>query len=81
VNQILGIEGIKMAVFFSEKDGKIKISFRSKGDYFVNELANTHFSGGGHAYASGGISEDGLEATIKKFVTNVANFIPKKANH
>lgn len=81
VNQILGIEGIKMAVFFSEKDGKIKISFRSKGDYFVNELANAHFSGGGHAYASGGISEDGLEATIKKFVTNVANFIPKKTNH
>lgn len=81
VNQILGIDGIKMAVFFAEKDGKIKISFRSKGEYFVNELANTHFSGGGHAYASGGISDESLEATIEKFVTNVPNFIPKLANH
>jgi len=76
VNQILGIQGIKMAVFFAEKEGKIKMSFRSKGDYVVNELASTHFSGGGHAYASGGISEESMEATIAKFVTNVKDFIP-----
>lgn len=76
VNQILGIQGIKMAAFFAEKDGKVKISFRSKGAYVVNQLANAHFSGGGHAYASGGISEDSLEATIAKFVTKVVDFIP-----
>lgn len=76
VNQILSIQGIKMAVFFAEKDGKIKISFRSKGDYFVNELANAHFSGGGHAYASGGVSTDDMISTIDRFVTNVKNFIP-----
>jgi bifunctional oligoribonuclease and PAP phosphatase NrnA len=77
VNQILGIQGIKMAVLFVEKEGKVKISFRSKGDYFVNELANTHFEGGGHAYASGGISSDNLEKTTEKFVTFVKDFIPK----
>lgn len=77
VNQILGIQGIKMAVLFVEKDGKVKISFRSKGDYIVNELANTHFSGGGHAYASGGISTESLEKTVEKFVTFVKDFIPK----
>ncbi len=76
VNQILGIQGIKMAVFFAEKEGKIKMSFRSKGDYFVNELAAAHFNGGGHAYASGGVSEESMEATINKFVTNVKDFIP-----
>lgn len=76
VNQILGIQGIKMAVFFAEKDGKVKISFRSKGGYVVNQLANDHFEGGGHAYASGGISFVSLDETIAKFVTNVKNYIP-----
>ncbi|TSJ48230.1 DHH family phosphoesterase [Fluviicola chungangensis] len=77
VNQILGIQGIKMAVLFVEKDGKVKISFRAKGDYFVNLLAKTHFEGGGHAYASGGISSESLEKTVGKFVTFVKDFIPK----
>ena len=77
VNQVLGIQGIQMAAFFAEKEGKVKISFRSKGDYFVNELSSTHFEGGGHAYASGGISSDSLEETINRFVTNVNKFIPQ----
>lgn len=77
VNQVLGIQGIEMAVLFVEKDGKVKISFRSKGDYFVNVLAKTHFEGGGHAYASGGISSLSLEETVEKFVTNVKDFIPR----
>lgn len=77
VNQILGIQGIKMAVLFVEKDGKVKISFRAKGNYFVNELAKTHFDGGGHAYASGGVSAESLEKTVGKFVTFVKDFIPK----
>lgn len=76
VNQILGINGIKMAVFFSEKEGKIKISFRSKGDYKVNVLASTHFNGGGHGYASGGASDLSMAETIEKFVTKVKDFIP-----
>lgn len=75
VNQILGISGIKMAVLFTEKSGQIKISFRAKDDYHVNELARTHFEGGGHAYASGGISNLSMEETIAKFVTVVKNFI------
>ena len=39
VNYGLSIEGIKMAVLFSERDGIIKISFRSKGEYSVKDLA------------------------------------------
>ena len=44
---------------------------------FVNELAKTHFDGGGHAYASGGVSAETLQKTIEKFVTFVKDFIPK----
>lgn len=76
VNQVLGVQGIKMAVLFMEKDGKIKISFRSKGDYTVNALAAKYFNGGGHAYASGGISDESLELTVQKFVTIVKEFVP-----
>lgn len=67
VNVALSIEGVKIAVFFAEKDGQIKISFRSKGDYFVNVLAMENFAGGGHKYASGGISYNSMEDTIALF--------------
>ncbi len=77
VNQILSVSGIQMAVLFTEKDGKIKISFRAKGKYTVNELAAAHFNGGGHAYASGGSADESLEKTIEKFVTKVKDFIPE----
>lgn len=76
VNQVLGVQGIKMAVLFMEKDGKIKISFRAKGEYTVNAMAAKYFSGGGHAYASGGISDESLDATVEKFVTIVKEFVP-----
>jgi phosphoesterase RecJ-like protein len=67
VNLALSVEGVKVAVFFMERDGEIKISFRSKGDCFVNELAMAHFSGGGHKYASGGVSKETLEETVSRF--------------
>lgn len=76
VNQVLSVQGIMMAALFSQKEGKIKISFRSKGAYKVNEMAATYFQGGGHMYASGGASDDTLEETVAKFVTIVHEFIP-----
>jgi phosphoesterase RecJ-like protein len=41
-------------VFFHESDGIIKISFRSNGTIPANDLARTHFGGGGHLNAAGG---------------------------
>jgi phosphoesterase RecJ-like protein len=74
VNIALSIQGIKIAVFFSEKEGKVKMSFRSKGkDNPVNMLASENFEGGGHANAAGGISSLALEETVQKF----KNLIPK----
>lgn len=69
VNYGLSIDGIKMAVLFSERDGVIKISFRSKGDYSVKDLAEKHFEGGGHKNAAGGKSQLTLDETIQKFKT------------
>ncbi len=68
VNYALSIEGILLAAFFSEKEGSVKISFRSKGDFSVQELSSSHFSGGGHRNASGGRLNAPLDEAIKKFL-------------
>lgn len=67
VNYALTIRGIVFAAFFSERDGKIKCSFRSKGKFDVNLFSRANFSGGGHMNAAGGISDAKLEDVVKKF--------------
>jgi bifunctional oligoribonuclease and PAP phosphatase NrnA len=69
VNYALSIAGIRFAVFFVERDGIVKVSFRSKGSFDVNKFARAHFSGGGHANAAGGMCELPLNKTIDKFVS------------
>jgi phosphoesterase RecJ-like protein len=76
VNYGLSIEGIKMSVLFSEREGIVKISFRSKGDFSVKDLAEKHFEGGGHKNAAGGKSHLTLEDTVVKF-----NKILTELNH
>ena len=67
VNVILSIQGISVAIFFKEENEGVKISFRSKGKYYVNEFAAKYFSGGGHKYAAGGITSADLNVTISQF--------------
>ena len=69
VNYGLSIKGIIFAAIFIEhrEENIIKISFRSQGDFDVNQFAREHFSGGGHINAAGGKSYLSLMETIKKF--------------
>jgi phosphoesterase RecJ-like protein len=67
VNYALSIEGISLAGFFVEKDGMVKISFRSKGDFSVNQLSRDHFNGGGHNNAAGGAYGKSIEEAVGKF--------------
>ena len=71
VNYGLSIKGILFtAIFIENRDENIiKISFRSQGDFDVNEFARTYFNGGGHINAAGGKSFDTLEETVLKFET------------
>lgn len=75
VNYGLTIKGIVFAAIFIENkdEGIVKISFRSQGNFDVNEFARTHFNGGGHINAAGGKSMDTLANTIAKFEELVAN--------
>jgi len=67
VNYALSIEGIKFAAVIIDRTEAVKMSFRSVGDFSVNEFARAHFSGGGHKNAAGGISHKTLEVTVEKF--------------
>ena len=63
---ILSVVGVKIGVILIEKGGCIKMSFRSKEQYYVNEFANKYFNGGGHKYAAGGMSELSVNDTLIK---------------
>jgi phosphoesterase RecJ-like protein len=76
VNVALSIQGMRAAVLFTEADDYVKISFRSKGkENPINELASSHFLGGGHANASGGRFDGSLDDAIKLFKQVVSNYI------
>lgn len=75
VNKALSITGVKLAVFLKEDGGYIKMSFRSKGDTYVNQLANDHFEGGGHIYAAGGKFDGSLADAVEKLVTLLPDYV------
>jgi phosphoesterase RecJ-like protein len=67
VNYPLSIKGIRFSVLFVENEDLIRISFRSRGKFAVNEFSRKYFNGGGHANASGGESYTGMDETIRLF--------------
>lgn len=69
VNLPLQIANVNLSAFFMERDGIIRCSFRSKGDYKVNDLAGRYFNGGGHDNAAGGKSYKSLDETVRRFVS------------
>ncbi len=79
VNYGLALVGIVFSAIFIENHQEkiIKISFRSKGTFSVNEFARVHFEGGGHTNAAGGKSELSLNETVDKFISILPNY--KKA--
>lgn len=74
VNYGLSIEGIKFAAFFTQREKRIRISFRSQGNIDVNGFARDHFNGGGHKNAAGGTSYDSVEDTLAKFEALLPDF-------
>ncbi|MGE0929469.1 DHH family phosphoesterase [Peijinzhouia sedimentorum] len=67
VNYALSINGIVFAAVIIDRAVAVKMSFRSVGDFSVNDFARTYFEGGGHKNAAGGQSTTSLEETVSKF--------------
>jgi len=74
VNYALSIKNINLAALFMERDGMVKVSFRSKGHFSVDEIARNHFGGGGHCNASGANCTTSLEETVNKFLDLIPGF-------
>lgn len=82
VNYILKIKDIDIAVFFTQQPTIIKISFRSLGEFNVEEIAREYFNGGGHRNASGGSHFKGLKSAMELFKEKLPEFFKKhKTNH
>lgn len=73
VNYALSVKGTKMGVLLSERKGRIRISFRSTGNFSVNEFSRTHFEGGGHENAAGGV----FYGNLNDAVTKLNNVLPE----
>jgi len=67
VNIPFSVKGIRFTALFVEKKDRIKVSFRSRGQFPVNKVATEHYQGGGHINAAGGDSFQTMEETLSKF--------------
>jgi phosphoesterase RecJ-like protein len=56
----------------NETEKIIKMSFRSKGTFDVNQFAKKYFGGGGHINAAGGVLRSSLDKTIEHFLSSIA---------
>ena len=77
VNYGLSLKGVNFSCMMieNETEGKIKMSFRSQGNFSVENFARNYFNGGGHLNAAGGLSTESLDKTIFRFKNAVKNHI------
>ncbi len=61
----LEIKGVQIALMITELNGIVKISFRSRGDIWINKLAQ-EFGGNGHKNAAGARINHGNLSAVKK---------------
>ena len=66
VNYPLSMKKMVMSVLVTERQGVIRFSFRSKGNFSVHELAQKHFNGGGHTNAAGGTLNCSMTEALEK---------------
>lgn len=77
VNYILSVEGVRLGMLFIELKNGFKVSFRSKGNIPVNQLAGK-FGGGGHINAAGARFRDlEMSPMIPKILVEAENYYYK----
>ncbi len=76
------IKEVQFAFFMSEMDGpqtgQVRVSFRSKGDYDVAQVA-AQFGGGGHKKAAGCTIQGTLEEATRKILEQIKLALVKQA--
>lgn len=74
VNQLLRIKGVKIALFVSEYEGKIKLSIRTRAPYSARHIASI-FGGGGHSNAAGAGLKGELCTTVEELKSKVEEYV------
>jgi phosphoesterase RecJ-like protein len=74
VNTVLSIEGVLVAMIFTETERGTKVSFRSKGEYHVHKWAQS-FGGGGHRNASGAFILGSLDNAFQVALEAAPKFV------
>ena len=75
VQHTLAIAGVGMGIMIVELENQIKLSFRSKGDTFVRDLAAS-FGGGGHVYAAGArVTDVPLDSVVAEVITRAGTYV------
>ncbi|MEW5846356.1 MAG: bifunctional oligoribonuclease/PAP phosphatase NrnA [Bacteroidota bacterium] len=72
VNYPLSIKGIIFSVLFTENDGFIKVSLRSRGNFAANTFSKLYYQGGGHKNAAGGKAFMSMDEAVKQFEELIA---------
>lgn len=80
VNLPLRIAGINISGLFTEQEGFVRVSLRSKGDISVNELSKRYFNGGGHKNAAGGRLYMSVERIAEYYEKSVREFLAEGAS-
>lgn len=71
INIATTLNNVEISILFREtKDNKVKISFRSKGNFDVNKFAGK-FKGGGHPNAAGCLCSGKLDEIIEKILSKL----------
>ena len=75
IDNVRNVKGVQVAALFSEKDGVVRVSLRSRGEVDVAQLAK-QFQGGGHVKAAG-MSHDGpMEYAIADVLRAIEALLP-----
>jgi phosphoesterase RecJ-like protein len=76
INNAMSVGGVRVGLMFVELENGVKVSFRSKGEIPINELAK-EFGGNGHKNAAGArIYGSTLNDVVKKVTERSGKYVP-----
>ena len=71
----MSISGVVVGILFNELPNGVKISFRSKGNIPINQLAK-EFGGNGHFNAAGArVFDAGLETIVPRVINQAEKYV------
>ncbi|MBM4169278.1 MAG: bifunctional oligoribonuclease/PAP phosphatase NrnA [Ignavibacteria bacterium] len=80
INHTLTIAGVQIGLMVTELEGFVKISFRSKGDISINELAK-EFGGNGHKNAAGArVANATIDEIVPEILARAEHYIIQQAS-